>query len=57
MVGDVKQSLAAEAPTEMCVPYRQANQVLPVFGLSLRWLRTGNDPRASRNNASFPLQL
>jgi putative ABC transport system permease protein len=45
VVGDVKQSLASEAPTEMYVPYRQANQVLPVFGLSLV-LRTSNDPRS-----------
>jgi putative ABC transport system permease protein len=45
VVGDVKQSLASEAPTEMYVPFRQANQVLPVFGLSLV-LRTGNDPRS-----------
>lgn len=45
VVGDVKQSLASEAPTEMYVPYRQADKVLPVFGLSLV-LRTSNDPRS-----------
>jgi putative ABC transport system permease protein len=45
VVGDVKQSLAAEAPTEMYVPFRQADKVLPVFGLSMV-LRTGNDPRS-----------
>jgi putative ABC transport system permease protein len=35
VVGDVKQGLASEAPTEMYVPYRQANEVLPVFMLSV----------------------
>jgi putative ABC transport system permease protein len=45
VVGDVKQSLATEAPTEMYVPFRQGNKVLPVFGLSLV-LRTSNDPRS-----------
>ncbi|HET7872532.1 MAG TPA: ABC transporter permease [Terriglobales bacterium] len=45
VVGDVKQSLASEAPTEMYVPFRQGNKVLPVFGLSLV-LRTSQDPRS-----------
>jgi len=45
VVGDVKQSLASEAPTEMYVPYRQAIKELPVFNLSLV-LRTSGDPRA-----------
>lgn len=45
VVGDVKQSLASEAPTEMYVPFRQGDQVLPVFALSLV-LRTENDPRS-----------
>ena len=45
VVGDVKQSLASEAPTEMYVPYRQAIKELPVFNLSLV-LRTSSDPRA-----------
>ena len=31
IVGDTKTGLASEAPTEMYVPYRQANQVLPVM--------------------------
>jgi len=44
VVGDVKQSLASEAPTEMYVPYRQAIKELPVFNLSLV-LRTSGDPR------------
>jgi putative ABC transport system permease protein len=49
VVGDVKQSLASEAPTEMYVPFRQADKVLPVFGLSMV-LRTGNDPRSLANS-------
>jgi predicted permease len=44
VVGDVKQSLASEAPTEMYVPYRQAIKELPVFNLSLV-LCTSGDPR------------
>jgi putative ABC transport system permease protein len=44
VVGDVKQSLASEAPTEMYVPYHQAIKELPVFNLSLV-LRTSGDPR------------
>jgi putative ABC transport system permease protein len=44
VVGDVKQSLASDAPTEMYVPYRQAIKELPVFNLSLV-LRTSGDPR------------
>ncbi len=43
VVGDVKNGLATEAPTEMYVPYRQANQVLPVFALTLV-LRTSSEP-------------
>jgi putative ABC transport system permease protein len=45
VVGDVKQALASEAPAEMYVPFRQADKVLPVFGLSLV-LRTSQDPRS-----------
>ena len=45
VVGDIKQSLATEAPTEMYVPFRQGNKVLPIFALSLV-LRTGTDPRS-----------
>jgi putative ABC transport system permease protein len=45
VVGDIKQSLATEAPTEMYVPFRQGDKVLPVFALSLV-LRTSNDPRS-----------
>jgi putative ABC transport system permease protein len=43
IVGDVKQGLAAEPPSEMYVPYRQANEVLPVTFLSVV-LRTDADP-------------
>jgi putative ABC transport system permease protein len=45
VVGDVKQSLASEAPTEMYVPFRQADAVLPVFNMSLV-LRTAGEPRS-----------
>ncbi|HYX54113.1 MAG TPA: ABC transporter permease [Candidatus Limnocylindrales bacterium] len=45
VVGDVKQSLASEAPTEMYVPFRQADAVLPVFNVSLV-LRTAAEPRS-----------
>jgi putative ABC transport system permease protein len=44
VVGDVKQSLASEAPTEMYVPYRQQINLLPLFNLSLV-LRTATDPK------------
>jgi len=43
IVGDVKQSLASESSTEMYVPYRQADKVLPVFAMSLV-VRTMGDP-------------
>jgi putative ABC transport system permease protein len=45
VVGNVKQSLVADMPTEFYVPYRQANEVLPVRTMSVV-LRTGVDPRA-----------
>jgi predicted permease len=45
VVGNVKQSLVADMPTEFYVPYRQANEVLPVRNMSLV-LRTEVDPRA-----------
>jgi putative ABC transport system permease protein len=48
VVGDVKQALASEAPTEMYVPYRQVIKELPVFNLSLV-LRTAGDPKALGN--------
>ena len=43
IVGDVKQSLASESSTEIYVPYRQADKVLPVFAMSLV-VRTMGDP-------------
>jgi len=43
VVSDVKQSLASESSTEMYVPYRQADRVLPVFAMSLV-VRTVGDP-------------
>jgi putative ABC transport system permease protein len=44
VVGNVKQSLVTDMPTEMYVPYRQANEVLPVQTMSVV-MRTGVDPR------------
>jgi putative ABC transport system permease protein len=48
VVGDVKQSLVSDTSTEMYVPYRQANLVLPVRNLSVV-LRTSYDPHAVAN--------
>ncbi|MGH9524453.1 MAG: ABC transporter permease [Terriglobales bacterium] len=45
VVGDVRQGLASEAPTEMYVNFRQANAMLPVFAMSLV-LRTATDPKS-----------
>src|SRR5579864_1234911 len=45
IVADSKQSLSSESATEIYVPYRQADEVLPVFALSLV-VRTDSDPRA-----------
>ncbi|HEY1336560.1 MAG TPA: ABC transporter permease, partial [Bryobacteraceae bacterium] len=45
VVGDMKQNLATDGKSEMYVPYRQANAVLPVFALSVV-LRTEQEPRA-----------
>jgi putative ABC transport system permease protein len=44
VVGNVKQSLVTDMPTEMYVPYRQANEVLPVQTMSVV-MRTEGDPR------------
>jgi putative ABC transport system permease protein len=49
IVSDVKQSLASESSSEMYVPYRQANKVLPVFALSVV-VRTAGDPLAQANS-------
>jgi predicted permease len=46
VVGDVKQSLVADAAGEMYVPVRQADQVLPVRLMSVV-LRTHGDPMQS----------
>ncbi|HEU5410238.1 MAG TPA: ADOP family duplicated permease, partial [Candidatus Acidoferrales bacterium] len=43
VVGDVKQSLATEATSEMYIPYRQADSMLPIFAMSVV-LRTAGDP-------------
>ncbi len=45
VVGNVKQTLVADMPTEMYIPYRQANEVLPVRAMSIV-MRTEVDPRA-----------
>jgi putative ABC transport system permease protein len=44
VVGDMKQSLDSDAKSEMFVPYRQANSMLPFFQMSIV-LRTARDPR------------
>jgi putative ABC transport system permease protein len=43
VVGDVRQGLDVDPKAEMYLPYRQADQVLPVFQLSVV-LRTASDP-------------
>ena len=43
VVANVKQSLVTDMPTEMYVPYRQANEVLPVQTMSVV-MRTEVDP-------------
>jgi putative ABC transport system permease protein len=43
IIGDMKQSLASEAPSEMYVPYRQADSLIPIFTMSLV-MRTARDP-------------
>ncbi|MGA2539333.1 MAG: ABC transporter permease [Terracidiphilus sp.] len=48
IVGDVKQSLGNDSSTEMYVPYRQADKVLPVAALSIV-VRTAGDPLAQAN--------
>ena len=44
VVGNIKQTLVSDMPTEMYVPYRQANEVLPVRNMSFV-MRTEVDPR------------
>ena len=45
VVGNVKQSLVSDMPTEMYVPFRQANEVLLVRNMSFV-VRTEVDPRS-----------
>jgi predicted permease len=45
VVGDIKQSLIADTPTEMYVPFRQANELLPINFMSIV-LRTEVDPHS-----------
>jgi putative ABC transport system permease protein len=44
IVGDVTQGLGLEPKAEMYIPYRQLDQLLPIFQLSIV-LRTAGDPR------------
>jgi putative ABC transport system permease protein len=44
VVGDIKQSLVADTPTEMYIPFRQANELLPINTMSIV-LRTEIDPQ------------
>ena len=46
VVGDMKQSLDAGGKSEMYIPYRQANTVLPLFSLSVV-LRTAGEPHSA----------
>ena len=45
IVGDIRTGLDSDPPTEMYVPFRQANAVLPIFALSVV-MRTATDPSA-----------
>jgi len=45
VVGDMKQSLEADTPTEMYIPFRQLNQLLPISNMSIV-LRTEVDPHS-----------
>ncbi|MGB9120305.1 MAG: ABC transporter permease [Candidatus Angelobacter sp.] len=49
IIADVKQSLASESSSEIYLPFRQADQVLPVTTLSLV-VRTAGDPLAPANS-------
>jgi putative ABC transport system permease protein len=49
VVAEVKQALASESAAEMYVPYRQADQVLPVGAMSIV-MRTTGDPLAQANS-------
>jgi putative ABC transport system permease protein len=43
VVGDVKESLASESKSEVYLPYRQADAIIPIFTMSLV-MRTARDP-------------
>jgi putative ABC transport system permease protein len=45
VVGNMKQSLASEPKSEVYVPYRQADSLIPIFTMSLV-MRTARDPHA-----------
>jgi putative ABC transport system permease protein len=45
IVGDIRTGLDSDPPTEMYLPFRQANALLPIFTLSVV-MRTANDPLA-----------
>jgi putative ABC transport system permease protein len=45
VVGNIKQTLVADTPTEMYIPFRQANQLLPINMMSIV-LRTEVDPHS-----------
>ena len=49
VVGDVRPGLGIDPQAEMYLPYRQADQILPVFSLSIV-LRTVNDPSAETSS-------
>lgn len=49
VVGNIKQSLVADTPTEMYLPFRQANELLPIQTMSIL-LRTEVDPRSLTND-------
>ncbi|HUL14642.1 MAG TPA: ABC transporter permease [Terriglobales bacterium] len=49
VVGDVRPGLGVDPQAEMYLPYRQADQILPVFSLSIV-LRTANDPSAETSS-------
>jgi putative ABC transport system permease protein len=48
VVADVKQALGNDTGTEMYVPYRQADAVLPVGAMSIV-VKTAGDPKAQTN--------
>jgi putative ABC transport system permease protein len=45
VVGNIKQSLVADTPTEMYLPFRQANELLPIQNMAIV-VRTEVDPHS-----------